>query len=82
MAAYTTIEYPSAGATYSLPEYGVYRYDTYPRGSVLEGQERRSFLDAFETLEEAQAAYPEAEYQEGSGYVEPYLGHLPDGPDW
>jgi hypothetical protein len=79
---YVLIEYPSAGATYSRPVYGVYGYDTYPDTSVLSGQERRTFLDTFETLEEAQTQHPEAEWQKlGSQYREPYLDHLPDGPD-
>jgi len=71
------IEYPSSGSTYSDPVYGVYEYSTYPRSSVLAGQEQRIFRDSFETLEEAQAAYPKAELC-GCGFREPYLGHLPD----
>lgn len=71
------IEYPSAGATYSTNKYGVYRYDEYPESSVLSGQERRTFLDQFDTLEEAQAAYPQASLC-GCGYRPPFLGHLPD----
>jgi hypothetical protein len=35
-------------------------YDTYPRGSVLEGQTRIRFLDAYDTVEEAEKAYPQA----------------------
>jgi hypothetical protein len=74
------IEYPSLGTTYADNAYGVYAYDEYPRHSVLAGQQRRKFLDSFETLEEAQAKYPHAELC-GCGFQEPYLGHLPDGPD-
>lgn len=74
------IEYPSAGATYDRDEYGVYEYDRYPRGSVLAGQERRTFLDSFETLEAARAKYPGAD-ESGCGYQPPYLGHLPDEED-
>lgn len=72
------IEYPSSGATYSNDAYGVYEYSTYGRSSVLAGQTRRVFLDSFETLEEAQKAYPEAELVTGCGYEEPYLNHLGD----
>lgn len=54
------IEYPSVGTTYFRDVFGVYEYSTYPRSSVLAGQERRMFLDSFETLAEAQAAYPTA----------------------
>lgn len=75
------IEYPCAGATYNRPEYGVYQYSIYPRSSVLAGQTRRIFLDRFPTLEEAQAAFPDAELV-GCGYQPPYLGHLPDDGDY
>lgn len=33
--SYLRIEYPMHGATYHKDKYGVYEYDTYPRGSVL-----------------------------------------------
>lgn len=79
--SYITIESPSAGATYSNPDFGVYEYSTYPRSSVLAGQERRSFLDSFDTLEEAQAAYPTASVSHSCGYRPPSLDHLPDGED-
>lgn len=54
------IEYPSKGQTYARPEFGVYAYDAYPRGSVLAGRERRAFLGSFRTLAEAKTAYPTA----------------------
>ena len=79
--SYRTIEYPSAGATYDRPEYGVYQYGVYPQSSVLAGQTRRQFLDSFPTLEEAKAAYPDAEAS-SCGYQPPYLGHLPDDEDY
>ena len=50
-----TIEY--------LTEYrwwAVYEFGTYPRSSVLAGQAMKSYRDSFDTLEEAQAAYPQA----------------------
>ena len=75
------IEYPSKGATYNRDAYGVYRYDTYPKSSVLAGQQRRQFLGTYETLEEARAEYPNAELC-GCGYQVPYVNHLSDGPDW
>lgn len=75
------IEYPSAGATYSHNEYGVYRYDVFPEYSVLAGQVRRAFLDSFPTLTEAQAAYPSAEWHgPGSGYREIVIPNEP--PEW
>lgn len=74
------IEFPSKGATYCKNKYGVYEYSTYPRDSVLAGQERRRFLGQFDTLEEAQSAYPGADIS-GCGYQPPYLGHLPEDGD-
>lgn len=75
------IEFPSRGATYRTNTYGVYRYDTYPDYSVLAGQERRTFLDQFETLQEAQAAYPDA-VEAPCGYQPPNLNHLPEDDDY
>jgi hypothetical protein len=75
------IEYPSQGTTYCKNEYGVYQYSRYPRSSVLAGQQKRVFLDSFRTLEEAQAAFPEASLR-GCGFVAPYVGHLSDDGDF
>ena len=74
------IEYPSAGATYNSPEYGVYEYGVYGRSSVLAGQTRRIFLDSFPTLEEAREAFPDARVTR-SCYQPPCLNHLPDDGD-
>lgn len=76
------IEFPSRGATYSRQVYGVYSYDRYPRSSVLAGQQRRTFLDSFETLAEAKAKFPAAKVVNGCGYVPPDLSHLPDDGDY
>jgi hypothetical protein len=80
-----TIEFPSRGATYCRDEYGVYTYDTYPRTSVLAGQERRTFVDRYPTLAEAQAAHPDATVTAGCGYrdINAMVAHLPgdDDPD-
>ena len=54
------IEFPSVGQTYSRNEYGVYEYGVYPRSSVLAGQTRRTFVDSFESLAAARAAFPGA----------------------
>jgi hypothetical protein len=54
------IEFPSAGQTYCRNVYGVYEYGVYPRSSVLAGRTRRTFLDSFESLAAARAAYPGA----------------------
>ena len=66
------------GATYASDRWAVYEHGTYERGSVLEGQSRRVWLDDFATLDEARAAYPNADVMEGSTYRPPYLGHLRD----
>lgn len=71
------IEYPSRGATYCTDEYGVYFYGRYAEHSVLAGQQSRQFLGSYATLEEAQAAHPDATLC-GCEYREPYLGHLPE----
>lgn len=78
--SYRAIEYPMAGETYSHDEYGVYEYGEYEPWSVLAGQERRSFLDSFPTLEAARAAFPDAEYGAGSGYREVFIPQSP--PEW
>ena len=59
--------------------YNVYEHDEYPDGSVLAGQNRRTFCDYFDTLEEAQAAFPTA-FQCGSTQCAPCLPDTP--PSW
>lgn len=71
------IEFPCKGATYSDNEYGVYRYSTYKRGSVLAGQQCREFLGSYVTEELAKAAHPTA-LPALCGYQKPYLDHLSD----
>lgn len=73
------IEFPSRGSTYCHQTYGVYQYDEYPEGSVLEGQQRRRFLNSFATLAEAQFMYPDAQIS-GPQFQEPSLNHL-EGDD-
>jgi hypothetical protein len=74
------IEYPIVGATYHHDEYGVYEYDEFPPSSVLAGQTRRRFLASFSKLEDAQKAYPDAEWINGSAYEPVYLPDEP--PEW
>ena len=76
MKTYQTIELGN-GATYRNNRYTVYEHSTYPRSSVLAGQRRRVWMDDFDTLEEAQQAYPKAQVS-GATYQAPYLNHLPD----
>lgn len=77
MKPYLTIE-RARGATYASDRWAVYEHGEYERGSVLEGQSRRAWLDDFETLQEAVIAYPDALVVEGTTYQPPYLGHLRD----
>jgi len=66
-----TIEYSEEYRWYSVYEFGV-----YPRSSVLAGQTMKSFRDSYDTLEDAQAAHPQAKV----GYRDPMntFDHLSD----
>ncbi len=66
------------GATYASDRWTVYEHGVYDRDSVLSGQSRRTWMDDFDTLEEAQKAYPEAVVLGGTTYRPPSLGHLRD----
>ena len=76
-----TIETQNSSFTSSGVEYAVYEHGTYERGSVLEGQDKRSFKDSFDTLEEAQAAYPKAQAIAGTTKqnIDAMTSHLYDG---
>ncbi len=93
---YLTLERASRGATYrSKPDsVTVYGIGTWGSNSVLEGQQKRCWLDVFEegTYEEnldkakeyCAQKYSGTEVHDleyGSSYREPYLGHLPDDGD-
>ena len=69
------------GATYASERWTVYEHGVYDRDSVLSGQSRRTWMDDFETLEEAVIAYPDAVVCACSTYQPPYLGHLTDDED-
>jgi len=77
------IEQGSRGATYQndMGTFTVYKLGVYPRSSVLAGQQQRVWMDEFQSLEEAQKAYPKATFS-GSTYREPYLEHLPKDDDY
>jgi len=78
----TVIEPGGRGATYHhATGFSVYRLDTYPRTSVLAGQQRRVFVDHYQTLAEAQAANPGARLLAGTSYQAPSLHHLSDDGD-
>jgi hypothetical protein len=74
------IEYPSQGQTYCRNVFGVYEYSRHNTG-VLRGRQRRVFLDSFDTLAEAQAAFPKADATHCPGYVEDQMLDLPGEDD-
>ena len=59
--------------------YNVYAWGTYDRSSVLAGQTKKQFVDGFDTLEEAQAAYPDVDVGFRSAHNS--VAHLPDPDD-
>ena len=69
------------GETYANDRWTVYEHGTYPDGSVLAGQDYRGWVDDFDTLEEATAAYPDAQIIDGTTYRPPSLSHLPEGDE-
>lgn len=60
-------------------ELALYKHDEYGRGSVLEGQERRTFMGTFVDVEAAQEAFPDAEIEVSEGSTKRDLV-LPDTP--
>ena len=69
------------GATYHNTLYTVYEHSVYGDSSVLAGEPRRQWLDDFETLAEAKAAYPHAVVVEGSTYNPYAVGYLSQNED-
>ena len=72
--------------TLSVSTYGgvdVHGWSTYKRGSVLEGQPMKVFIDALECEEFARAKYPQLQEGFSSKWTEPQvcLSHLPDEND-
>lgn len=75
---YLTIE-PDGDGEYWPIEYAVYEWGTHERHSVLEGQPRKTLLMYFETVADAQKAYPEADVSEyGMRPPENSFDHLPE----
>jgi hypothetical protein len=69
------------GGTYDSEDYAVYEYGTYPEGSVLEGRQKRSYVDGgYPDAAAAKAAHPEAFCSDSSGYVEQAASDVP--PAW
>ena len=61
-----------------IDDFVVYGWDEYPTYSVLAGQSRKCYIEAYKTLEAAQAAFPEANISNQWTEREISLNHLPD----
>ena len=57
---YYTIEPDRSG--YGGMPFNVYGWGTWEQGSLLAGQQRKTYIDGFMTLEEAQEEYPDANF--------------------
>ena len=54
----------------------------YPAYSVLAGQDMICFIKSYDSPEDAQAAYPDAQFHNGWTAPRNYDNHLPDEPDY
>jgi len=61
--------------------FDVYGHSFYPASSVLAGQQMKSCLAHYDTIEEAKKDYPKAEPLEFRTEVHNSVDHLPEG-DW
>ena len=71
--------------TYEWSKHGgisVHGWDHYPHNSVLSGQERKCWLNNFNTVEEALANFPDAEASHELLQPQVSLSHLPDDADY
>ena len=75
-----TIEKENRPYTDGEISFVVYEHGIYEDSSVLAGQDKRSFKDSFDSLEEAQEAFPEAHLIEGTTKqnINAMTSHLPD----
>jgi len=75
------IIHPDGSADYPTDQFVVCHWHTYPKGSVLQGQQQEVIDKFFDTLEEAKAAYPNAEVSEhGRSREKPSVSaHAPAG---
>lgn len=61
--------------------YVVKEIGTYPRGSVLAGQSKITFLESFDFLNDAKFHHPDAEVTHELLQPTNTFDHLPDTPD-
>ncbi len=66
---------------YSKPQFVVKGVGTYEPSSVLAGQDKIVFLDSFDTLQEAQDAFPMADELHPLMQPQNNFDHLPDNGD-
>tara|TARA_R110002050_G_scaffold81590_3_gene174647 strand:+ start:885 stop:1139 length:255 start_codon:yes stop_codon:yes gene_type:complete len=62
--------------------FDVYGHSFYPASSVLAGQQMKSSLANYETIEEAKKDFPKAEVLDFRTQVHNYYDHLPDDSDY
>ena len=63
-------------------DFAVYGHGTYERSSVLAGQPKRSYLESFDTVVDAQKEYPNAEVLEHSTKIDGMAMMPVCAPDW
>ena len=77
---YHTIE-PSTCRYGSGKEVVVYAWGKYESSSVLAGQNKKTYIEEFDSAELALKAFPNALALEGIADAGNTFGHLPDAPD-
>jgi hypothetical protein len=61
--------------------FAVYGWSRYPRGSVMEGQTSKSFIEVYANEAEARAAYPQADEGVHRRSANNSVSHLPGEND-
>lgn len=61
--------------------FALYKLDEFPESSVMAGQPRKTFLDFYPTVEDAQEEYPSASLSHPAAEPQPSYNHLPPDPD-
>ena len=59
----------------------VHGWGTYQRGSVLEGQAKKQFIDCFDCVPDAKAQHPDAELSHSLMQPQNSFNHLPEEGD-
>ena len=77
---YHTIE-PSTSQYGSGKEVVIYAWSKYENSSVLAGQNKKTYIEEFDSVELALKSFPNAIVLEGIAETGNTFGHLPDTPD-